>query len=157
MHRDPDPEAVLGASESTENLKRTPLYDLHVELGGKMVPFAGYEMPVQYPMGILTEHQHTRSGAGLFDVSHMGQVRLRGESFQQVASALERLCPADFQSRASVQPSSAARRSRSAASTRVWKKGEGSNVSAARARSISAETSAASNARPHSAQPSAPI
>ena len=47
--------------ESTENLKRTPLYDLHVELGGKMVPFAGYEMPVQYPMGILTEHQHTRS------------------------------------------------------------------------------------------------
>jgi aminomethyltransferase len=98
MHRDPDPEAVLGASESTETLKRTPLYDLHVELGGKMVPFAGYEMPVQYPMGILTEHQHTRSGAGLFDVSHMGQIRLRGESFQQVASALERLCPADFQS-----------------------------------------------------------
>jgi aminomethyltransferase len=46
MHRDPDPEAVLGASESTETLKRTPLYDLHVELGGKMVPFAGYEMPV---------------------------------------------------------------------------------------------------------------
>jgi len=88
----------LGASESTETLKRTPLYDLHVELGGKMVPFAGYEMPVQYPMGILTEHQHTRSGAGLFDVSHMGQIRLRGESFQQVASALERLCPADFQS-----------------------------------------------------------
>ena len=88
----------MGASESTENLKRTPLYDLHVELGGKMVPFAGYEMPVQYPMGILTEHQHTRSGAGLFDVSHMGQIRLRGESFQQVASALERLCPADFQS-----------------------------------------------------------
>ena len=88
----------MGASESTENLKRTPLYDLHVELGGKMVPFAGYEMPVQYPMGILTEHQHTRSGAGLFDVSHMGQIHLRGESFQQVASALERLCPADFQS-----------------------------------------------------------
>jgi aminomethyltransferase len=86
----------LGASEHTENLKRTPLYDLHVELGGKMVPFAGYEMPVQYPMGILTEHQHTRSGAGLFDVSHMGQIRLRGESYRQVASALERLCPADF-------------------------------------------------------------
>jgi aminomethyltransferase len=86
----------VGASESTETLKRTPLYDLHVELGGKMVPFAGYEMPVQYPMGILGEHQHTRSGAGLFDVSHMGQIRLRGESFAQVASALERLCPADF-------------------------------------------------------------
>jgi aminomethyltransferase len=86
----------VGASESTEHLKRTPLYDLHVELGGKMVPFAGYAMPVQYPMGILTEHQHTRSGAGLFDVSHMGQIRLRGESYAQVASALERLCPADF-------------------------------------------------------------
>jgi aminomethyltransferase len=88
----------LGASESTDNLKRTPLYDLHLEMGGKMVPFAGYEMPVQYPLGILGEHQHTRSGAGLFDVSHMGQIRLRGESFAQVASALERLCPADFQS-----------------------------------------------------------
>jgi aminomethyltransferase len=87
----------VGATEQTESLKRTPLYDLHLELGGKMVPFAGYEMPVQYPMGILTEHQHTRSGAGLFDVSHMGQIRLRGESFAQVASALERLCPADFQ------------------------------------------------------------
>jgi glycine cleavage system T protein (aminomethyltransferase) len=84
------------ASESTENLKRTPLYDLHVELGGKMVPFAGYEMPVQYPLGILGEHQHTRSGAGLFDVSHMGQIKLRGESYAQVAAALERLCPADF-------------------------------------------------------------
>ena len=87
----------MGASEQPESLKRTPLYDLHIELGGKMVPFAGYEMPVQYPLGILGEHQHTRSGAGLFDVSHMGQIRLRGESFAQVASALERLCPADFQ------------------------------------------------------------
>jgi aminomethyltransferase len=87
----------LGASESTEHLKRTPLYDLHLEMGGKMVPFAGYAMPVQYPLGILGEHQHTRSGAGLFDVSHMGQIRLRGESFAQVAAALERLCPADFQ------------------------------------------------------------
>jgi len=88
----------VGASEHTETLKRTPLYDLHLELGGKMVPFAGYEMPVQYPAGILTEHLHTRSGAGLFDVSHMGQIHLRGESFEQVAAALERLCPADFQS-----------------------------------------------------------
>ena len=86
----------MGTSTTTESLKRTPLYDLHIELGGKMVPFAGYDMPVQYPMGILTEHQHTRSGAGLFDVSHMGQIRLSGESFAQVASALERLCPADF-------------------------------------------------------------
>jgi len=87
----------LSASEKPESLKRTPLYDLHLELGGKMVPFAGYDMPVQYPAGILTEHLHTRSGAGLFDVSHMGQIRLRGESFEQVAAALERLCPADFQ------------------------------------------------------------
>jgi aminomethyltransferase len=62
-----------------------------------MVPFAGYDMPVQYPMGILTEHQHTRSGAGLFDVSHMGQIRLSAESFAAVAAALESLCPADFQ------------------------------------------------------------
>ena len=59
-----------------EALKRTPLYALHVELGAKMVPFAGYDMPVQYPTGILTEHQHTRAQAGLFDVSHMGQLRL---------------------------------------------------------------------------------
>ena len=86
----------VGGTESTENLKRTPLYDLHLELGAKMVPFAGYLMPVQYPLGILGEHQHTRSGAGLFDVSHMGQIRLRGESYAQVAAALERICPADF-------------------------------------------------------------
>ena len=59
--------------------KRTPLYDLHVELGGKMVPFAGYDMPVQYPLGIMNEHKHTRAKAGLFDVSHMGQARFRGD------------------------------------------------------------------------------
>ena len=57
-------------------LKRTPLHNLHLELGAKMVPFAGYDMPVQYPTGILTEHLQTRSQAGLFDVSHMGQLRL---------------------------------------------------------------------------------
>ncbi|MGC6471495.1 MAG: glycine cleavage system aminomethyltransferase GcvT [Parvibaculales bacterium] len=57
-------------------LKRTPLYDLHVELGAKMVPFAGYDMPVQYPLGVMKEHLHTRTQAGLFDVSHMGQARL---------------------------------------------------------------------------------
>ena len=74
--------------------KRTPLYDLHVELGAKMVPFAGYAMPVQYPAGILTEHRHTRDQAGLFDVSHMGQVRLRGDA---VAQALETLVPGDIQ------------------------------------------------------------
>lgn len=59
------------------DLSRTELYDLHLEMGGKMVPFAGYEMPVQYPMGVLKEHLHCRSAAGLFDVSHMGQVILR--------------------------------------------------------------------------------
>jgi aminomethyltransferase len=53
-------------------LKRTPLHDLHLSLGGRMVPFAGYEMPVQYAAGVLKEHQHTRAAAGLFDVSHMG-------------------------------------------------------------------------------------
>lgn len=72
------------------DLKRTPLYDLHVDLGGKMVPFAGWEMPVQYPMGVMKEHQHTRAAAGLFDVSHMGQVILRGDD---VAAALEALMP----------------------------------------------------------------
>jgi aminomethyltransferase len=57
-------------------LKRTPLYALHRELGARIVPFAGYGMPVQYPTGILAEHAQTRTAAGLFDVSHMGQVRL---------------------------------------------------------------------------------
>lgn len=77
---------------TAEETRRTPLYDLHVELGGKMVPFAGYEMPVQYTAGIMSEHKHTRTGAGLFDVSHMGQVRLVGEN---AAEALESLVPAD--------------------------------------------------------------
>jgi aminomethyltransferase len=79
-------------TENTQNLLRTPLYDLHLELGAKMVPFAGYEMPVQYPMGILKEHLHTRNQAGLFDVSHMGQVRLEGAG---AALALESLVPID--------------------------------------------------------------
>ena len=74
-------------------LLRTPLYDLHVELGGKMVPFAGYEMPVQYAAGIMKEHSHTREKAGLFDVSHMGQVILRGASFEATARAFEALVP----------------------------------------------------------------
>ena len=74
------------------DIQRTPLHALHVELGGRMVPFAGYDMPVQYPSGILKEHNHTREAAGLFDVSHMGQVRLRGSS---AAAALERLVPVD--------------------------------------------------------------
>ncbi len=73
--------------------RRTKLYDLHVAHGAKMVPFAGWDMPVQYPMGVLNEHLHTRAHAGLFDVSHMGQVILRGPD---VAAALETLVPADI-------------------------------------------------------------
>ena len=77
------------------DLYRTPLFDLHVELGAKMVPFAGYEMPVQYALGVMKEHLHTRAAAGLFDVSHMGQVILRGESYEAVATAFETLVPMD--------------------------------------------------------------
>jgi aminomethyltransferase len=77
---------------SDAELLRTPLYDLHVALQAKLVPFAGYEMPVQYPAGILKEHLHTREKAGLFDVSHMGQAFLVGDD---PAAALERLTPAD--------------------------------------------------------------
>ncbi|AWV05304.1 glycine cleavage system aminomethyltransferase GcvT [Burkholderia sp. JP2-270] len=76
----------------TTQLSRTPLHALHLELGAKMVPFAGYEMPVQYPLGVLKEHLHTRDKAGLFDVSHMGQVRLSGAD---AAAALETLVPID--------------------------------------------------------------
>ncbi|TCL08424.1 aminomethyltransferase [Shimia isoporae] len=76
-------------------LNRTPLYDLHVALGAKMVPFAGYEMPVQYALGVMKEHLHCRAQAGLFDVSHMGQVVLRGESYEAVARAFETLVPMD--------------------------------------------------------------
>ena len=79
-------------------LKRTPLYDFHVSLGAKMVPFAGYDMPVQYPAGVLKEHLHTRSAAGLFDVSHMGQVELVAASgaYEDAAKALESLVPVDI-------------------------------------------------------------
>ena len=76
------------------DLLATPLSALHRELGGRMVPFAGYSMPVQYPAGIMAEHLHTRAAAGLFDVSHMGQAELVGEG---AAAALERLTPADVQ------------------------------------------------------------
>lgn len=76
---------------SAESL-RTPLYDLHIELSAKMVPFAGYDMPVQFAAGIMQEHRHTRDAAGLFDVSHMGQFVLRGPS---AAHTLERLLPID--------------------------------------------------------------
>lgn len=74
-------------------LKSLTLDALHRELGGKMLPFAGYEMPVQYPAGVMKEHLHTRSQAGLFDVSHMGQVILRGSSYEEAALALEALIP----------------------------------------------------------------
>ena len=85
-------ELVTGAV-----LKRTPLYDLHVRLGARMVPFAGYEMPVQYPTGIIKEHLQTRAAAGLFDVSHMGQIALRPRSgrLDEAARALETLVPVD--------------------------------------------------------------
>jgi aminomethyltransferase len=86
------------APASGQPLKRTPLYAQHVALGAKMVPFAGYEMPVQYPLGILKEHLHTRASAGLFDVSHMGQAVLvaTDDRHETVARALEALVPADI-------------------------------------------------------------
>ncbi len=75
------------------DLRITPLHGLHVELGGKMVPFTGYDMPVQFPAGIMAEHTHTRTKAGLFDVSHMGQVILGGAPVEQIAAAFEALVP----------------------------------------------------------------
>lgn len=77
----------------TDVLQRTPLHALHIELGARMVPFAGYDMPVQYPAGILKEHLHCRAQAGLFDVSHMGQAHLRGVG---AVAALEALVPGDL-------------------------------------------------------------
>ena len=85
-------------TDQTTDLKNTPLHALHLELGGKMVPFAGYEMPVQYPAGVLREHLHTREKAGLFDVSHMGQRFLIGPAHNVTAAALETFTPGDFQS-----------------------------------------------------------
>ena len=91
---------MLAATDSPPDhaIKRVPLHDLHVALGGKIVPFAGYEMPVQYGTGVLKEHLHTRSSAGLFDVSHMGQIVLRPKSgkVEDAARALERLVPQDI-------------------------------------------------------------
>ena len=85
-------------TDASAPLLRTPLYDLHVAAGAKMVPFAGYEMPVQYPMGVLKEHLWTREKAGLFDVSHMGQAFLVPEDkrFETAAGSLETLCAADL-------------------------------------------------------------
>jgi aminomethyltransferase len=85
---------------ATDNiqLKQTPLHALHLSLGARMVPFAGYDMPVQYPAGVLKEHLHTRQKCGLFDVSHMGQLTLRAKSgkLEDAARALERLVPQDI-------------------------------------------------------------
>ena len=83
-------------SSETQTLQRTPLHGLHRELGARLVPFAGYEMPVQYPKGIIAEHQHARSAAGLFDVSHMGQIRLTAKPGQSAAAALESIVPGDI-------------------------------------------------------------
>lgn len=77
-------------------LARTPLHALHLQLGGKMVPFAGYDMPVQFTPGILKEHLHVRAAAGLFDVSHMGQFEIRPKSGGDAARALETVTPADI-------------------------------------------------------------
>src|SRR4051812_16952330 len=81
-----------------QSLRRTPLHAQHLARGGKMVPFAGYDMPVQYAAGVLKEHLHTRTRAGLFDVSHMGQIALRAKSgkVEDAALALERLVPQDI-------------------------------------------------------------
>ncbi len=86
------------AAISPPPLKQTPLHALHVARGGKMVPFAGYDMPVQYGTGVLKEHLHTRTSAGLFDVSHMGQIALRPKSgrIEDAARALEWLVPQDI-------------------------------------------------------------
>src|SRR5919205_2536107 len=81
-------------AHSDEPLLQTPLHAEHVALGARMVPFAGYAMPVQYPAGIIAEHTWTREHAGLFDVSHMGQAALLGPDHESVARALEALVPA---------------------------------------------------------------
>ncbi len=78
-----------------DDLEQTPLYEAHLGLGAKMVPFAGYSMPVQYPLGVMQEHLHTRAAAGLFDVSHMGQVWIDGPSWEAVAAGFEALVPQD--------------------------------------------------------------
>jgi aminomethyltransferase len=85
-------ETAMSVTASDQTLLTTPLNALHIELGARMVPFAGYSMPVQYPSGLMAEHHHTRKAAGLFDVSHMGQLRLVGND---AAAAFESLIPVD--------------------------------------------------------------
>ena len=84
--------------DDTAALKKTPLHALHLSLGARMVPFAGYDMPVQYPAGVMKEHLQTRTAAGLFDVSHMGQVIIKAKSgkYEDAALALESLVPVDI-------------------------------------------------------------
>ena len=94
---EPAQKAEIAGSE------RTPLYDLHVENGGKMAPFAGYSMPMQFRGGIIAEHTHTRARAGLFDVSHMGQAWLRGAC--DIAAAMERLVPGELHVPSAIPPS----------------------------------------------------
>ena len=83
---------MTDASSPPRELQRTPLHALHLELGARMVEFAGYDMPVSYPAGVLAEHKHCRTAAALFDVSHMGQLRLLGADADR---ALESLVPVD--------------------------------------------------------------
>jgi aminomethyltransferase len=89
-------KALMTTHSESAALEVTPLHALHIELGAKMVPFAGYDMPVQYKDGVLTEHLHTRAEAGLFDVSHMGQAFLVGPDHETVSKALETLVPGDI-------------------------------------------------------------
>jgi aminomethyltransferase len=88
----------MAESDADRALRQTPLHDMHVRLGARMVPFAGYDMPVQYPGGIINEHRHTRAAAGLFDVSHMGQIALHPRSGygSDAARALEALVPGNI-------------------------------------------------------------
>ncbi len=83
--------------DTTADLLKTPLHSLHLELGARMAGFAGYDMPIQYPMGVMQEHLHTRANAGLFDVSHMGQILIRAKSgnLDDAALALETITPVD--------------------------------------------------------------
>jgi len=81
---------------SDDAIRKTPLHALHLDLGARMAPFAGYDMPIQYPTGVLAEHLHTRKAAGLFDVSHMGQALIEGAAHASLAAFLETLVPADI-------------------------------------------------------------
>src|SRR5665213_664730 len=93
-----EPREPMMLARDNSPLKTTPLHALHLASGGKMVPFAGYDMPVQYAAGVLREHLHTREKAGLFDVSHMGQIALHPKSgrIEDATLALERLVPQDI-------------------------------------------------------------